>query len=352
MSSSGPGKRLALALGAAAAIVAALAVWGTGGGRLVVYCAHDRVYSEEVLARFTEETGIAVSARFDTEATKSLGLVEQIAREAAAPRCDVFWNNEVLGTMDLERRGLLEQYRGPGYARIPEAYRDPEGRWTGFAARMRVWIVNTDKIAPARGAVRSAIKGDLSGVAIARPLFGTTLTHYCVLSDLWGLDALRTWHRDWRARGAREVPGNSSVKDLVAAGTCDLGLTDTDDFFLAKDEGRPVAMVPFRTGDAGAAPSGGRQSPDRIILIPNTVAIVKGTRRPDGARRLVDWLLSAETELALARSRARQIPLGEVPRAELPGEVAELAALVDEGCPLGGLSPAREAIIEWLKAER
>ena len=352
MSSPEARRRIALAAAAAAVVAAGIALWGTGSGSLVVYCAHDRVYSEEVLARFTEETGIAVSPRFDTEATKSLGLVEQIAREAAAPRCDVFWNNEVLGTMDLARKGLLEPYRGPGHARIPEQYRDPGGRWTGFAARMRVWIVNTDKLAPTREAVRSRVAGELSRVAIARPLFGTTLTHYCVLSDLWGLDALKAWHRQWRARGVREVPGNSTAKDLVAGGTLDLGLTDTDDYFLAKDAGKPVAMVPFRTGDVGAGPVNGSRPPDRAILIPNTVAIVKGTRRPDDARRLVDWLLSAGSELALARSRARQIPLGKVDAAELPPEVAELAALVGDGYPLGGLTPLREACIEWLKAER
>ncbi len=351
MSNSSLRTRLWLAAALVALVAAGLALWGTERGRLVVYCAHDRVYSERMLERFTEETGVAVSARFDTEATKSLGLVEQIAREAAAPRCDVFWNNEVLGTMDLARRGLLAPL-GDSAGRIPEQYRDPAGLWAGFGARMRVWIVNTDKLPPTREAVRAAVAGDLSRVAIARPLFGTTLTHYCVLADLMGMEALGRWHRDWRDRGVREVPGNSTVKDLVAAGTCDLGLTDTDDFFLAKDEGKPVGMVPFRTGDVGGPGLNGSRDGGRVILIPNTVAIVKGTRRPDEAKRLAVWLLSADAELALARSRARQIPLGSVDPAELPPEVAELAALVGDGYPLGGLVPARDACIEWLKAER
>jgi iron(III) transport system substrate-binding protein len=348
MSSTGVRARIALAAGVAGLVVAGALLWGTGGG-LVVYCAHDRVYSEKMLAMFTEKTGVAVCPRFDTEATKSLGLVEQIARERGAPRCDVFWNNEVLGTMDLARRGLLEPYLGPGHARIPEQYRDPGGLWTGFAARMRVWIVNTDRLEATRQAVRSRVAGDLSRVAIARPLFGTTLTHYCVLADLWGLDALKAWHRDWRARGLREVPGNSTVKDLVAEGDLDLGLTDTDDFFLARDAGKPVAMVPFRTGDIGAGPVNGSHPPDRVILIPNTVAIVKGTRRLHEAKLLVDWLVSAEGELA--RSRARQIPLAD-DDGPLPAGVSELSVLVGEGYPLGGLLPAREACIEWLKAER
>ena len=65
-------------------------------------------------------------------------------------------------------------------------------------------------------------------------------------------------------------------------------------------------MVPFRPGDLGGRDRNGSRDLRRVVLIPNTVAIVKGTRRPDEAKRLVDWLLSEETEIALARSRARQ----------------------------------------------
>ena len=79
----------------------------SGPESLVVYCAHDSLYSKQILEEFERQTGIPVSIRFDTEATKSLGLVNLLIREKAYPRCDVFWNNQVLGTLDLrseERR--------------------------------------------------------------------------------------------------------------------------------------------------------------------------------------------------------------------------------------------------------
>src|SRR5262245_38892031 len=69
--------------------------------KLVVYCAHDAVFAEAILDDFTRQTGIPVAVKYDTEATKSLGLVEQIIQDGAKPRCDVFWNNEMLGTLDL-----------------------------------------------------------------------------------------------------------------------------------------------------------------------------------------------------------------------------------------------------------
>src|SRR5262245_51615046 len=94
--------------------------WPRDNG-LVVYCAHDAVFAESILRHFERQTGQRIAVRYDTEATKSLGLVELIQRERTHPHCDVFWNNEVLGTLELANAGLLEPYRGSGYARIPAA---------------------------------------------------------------------------------------------------------------------------------------------------------------------------------------------------------------------------------------
>src|SRR6185369_17457908 len=69
--------------------------------KLVVYCAHDAEFAEAILKKFEFQTGIPVIVKYDTEATKSLGLTEQIIQDGAHPRCDVFWNNELLGTLDL-----------------------------------------------------------------------------------------------------------------------------------------------------------------------------------------------------------------------------------------------------------
>ncbi len=314
-----------------------VAVWQAATrGKLTVYCAHDSVFAEEILRDFQKKTGIPVVIKYDTEATKSLGLVEQIIREADHPRGDVFWNNEVLGTIDLADRGLLEPYKGEGWKRIPEAFRDPEGRWAGFAARLRVVIRNTNA---APKPVNLPEFGDLSGWAMAKPLYGTTLTHYSALWARWGSDRVKHWHTGARARGLREVNGNGPVKDIVAAGTCLGGWTDTDDYFAAKDAGAPVAAEPYRM-DNGAT-----------ICIPNTVAIRKGTTRLEHAKKLADFLLSERAELALARSKSRQIPLGPVDQAQLPEEVRALMPAAAQSVPFGDLLGARNNCLEWLKRE-
>ena len=133
-----------------------------------------------------------MNIRYDTEATKSLGLTELLIREKDNPRCDVFWNNQLLGTAALKQHGILEPYKGPGYERIPDELKDPDGAYVGFAGRLRVYIINSDKMSAVEGAVRDVLAGDdLSRVAIAMPLYGTTLTHYTVLRDVLGDDGLR-----------------------------------------------------------------------------------------------------------------------------------------------------------------
>jgi len=314
-------------------------LWSPAHSPLVVYCAHDSIFADQILHDFEQQTGIPIAVRYDTEATKSLGLVELLLQEKQHPRCDVFWNNELLGTLELADQGLLLAYQGPGYARIPAAFKDPQGRWAGFAARLRLWIINTNKMSATEEAIHQKLNGDLERLAIAKPLYGTTRTQYTALWKLWGPDKLILWHRDWRARHVREVNGNATVKNLVASGVCDIGLTDTDDFFEAKDEEKPVAMFPVRL-ENGAT-----------LCIPNTVAIIRGTHRLQEAEKLADYLLSAECEMALARGKSRQVPLGPVDAERLPPDVKELKRWADDGYPLTELGTANVACLAWLKSE-
>jgi iron(III) transport system substrate-binding protein len=176
-------------LAALAALVALLfggyhLLWAPHRQSLVVYCAHDSIYADAILRDFERQTGIAVAVRYDTEATKSLGLVELLLQEKARPRCDVFWNNELLGTLELADEGMLLPYQGAGYQRIPSAFKDKDGRWAGFAARLRVWIVNTNRLTPTEAAIQRASSGDLDRMVTAKPLYGTTRTQYTVLWKL------------------------------------------------------------------------------------------------------------------------------------------------------------------------
>ena len=306
--------------------------------RLTIYCAHDALYAQKLLGQFQQQTGIELDVKFDTEATKSLGLVEMILQEKNNPRCDVFWNNEVLGTMRLQREGLLEPYISPRHSEIPGQFKEPTGLWTGFGARLRVYVVDPSRLQPDLAAIGRRLQDpDLSEVAIAKPLYGTTRTHYTALWQLWGAEKLKAWHASLHRRKIREESGNARTRDLVAAGVCDLGFTDTDDVYAALQRGDVVAMIPARL------PS------DQVICIPNTVCLIRGSDRPEQARKLIDFILSQETEEALALSGAYQIPLGPVDESKLHQKVRDLLPLREEAYDLTSLGRASEECLAWLK---
>jgi iron(III) transport system substrate-binding protein len=279
-----------------------------GANDLVVYTALDSQFSEPVFAEFTKATGIRVRPKFDTEATKTVGLVEAIMAEKGRPRCDVFWNNEILNTLRLEKQGLLVVYRSPAAESYPAMFQSPEGTWHGFAARARVLIVNTKLVPKDKqpGSIRDLLAPEWSGKAgIAKPLFGTTATHAACLFAHWGSDEAKDFFKRVKENQIKILSGNKQVAVAVAAGQLHFGLTDTDDAIGELEKGSPVAIVYPDQGPEGLG----------TLFIPNSLAIIAGGPNPDASKRLVDYLLSPEVEARLAAGPSAQIPLNPAVKA-------------------------------------
>src|SRR5207302_2972148 len=108
-----------------------------GQKRVVLYCAQDREFADQILDDFQKQTALPVARRYDNEANKAVGLYEDLLREAKKPRCDVHWNNELVTTIRLQRDGVLEPYDSPAAKPFPVAFRARDHTWTAFAARAR-----------------------------------------------------------------------------------------------------------------------------------------------------------------------------------------------------------------------
>jgi iron(III) transport system substrate-binding protein len=281
---------------------------GLGGGcgpgepaQVVVYTALDREFSEPIFREFTGEAGIIVSPAYDTESTKTVGLTTRIFTEAARPRCDLFWNNEILNTLRLERQGLLRAYKSPAAAGYPSSMRSPAGLWYGFAARARVIVVNTNRLAPERypESIRDLTDPQwYEQCAIAKPLFGTTATHAACLFAVWGNDEAKEFFLGVK-RNARILAGNKQVAQAVASNSIAFGLTDTDDALVEIERGMPIAII---------YPDQGEGQPG-TLFIPNTLALIKDSPHPEAAEALLDFLLSSDVERRLADGPSGQIPL-------------------------------------------
>jgi iron(III) transport system substrate-binding protein len=297
---------------------------------VVVYSAADREYAKPILDSFQRKSaGIEVVPQFDVESTKTVGLANRIAAESEMPRADVFWNNEIMHTIALEKKGLLQSISWDIPSGWPKEMRSSSGNWVGIAARARVLIVNRNMLPSA--ADRPVSVMDLADpkwqdkCAVARPLFGTTATHFTVLIDQLGEKDSRQFFEKV-SKNAVVLSGNKQVAQQVSSGQLAWGLTDTDDALIEIDSGMPVEII-FPDQQPGQLGT---------LRIPNTVAVIKKGPHPVAAAKLANFLVSQDTEGRLAMGSSGQFPI----RPEHP---QESRAQVDK--------QGKRVLVRWMEVD-
>jgi len=272
----------------------------SAGNEVVVYTSEDKIFSEPVLQAFEKKTGIKVRAIYDTEETKSTGLANRLIAEKDNPQADVFWSGEPVRPVLLKIKGLTTPYVSSAAADIPKIYKDTEGHWTGFSARARIILYNSNLVSMDERplSIFDLAKPMWRGqVAIANPLFGTTSVHMAALFIILGDEKARKFMNDLKANGVKIVSSNSEVRRLVARGEVKVGITDTDDANVAIREGSPVKMI---------FPD---QSSIGTLIMPNMVCLIKNSPNQGNGKKLIDYLISAEVEKSLAWAACAQMPL-------------------------------------------
>jgi iron(III) transport system substrate-binding protein len=299
--------------------VIALVLWRVlslpSASTVVVYVSHDQVFSEQILKDFEHATGIKVLAVYDTEETKSAGVMNRLIAEKANPQADVYWANEPIRAEALRQQGVSAPYRSPSAEGIAEQFRDPAGYWTGFSARARMLIMQQglkNKPTSVQAYTDSHFKGK---AVMANPLFGTTTAHMAALFTAWGDDRAKAFLDTVRKNGVQISSSNGESADQVAAGAFQFALVDSDDVHSRRQQGRAVEGVyPDQEADGLGC-----------FIVPNAVLLIKGGPHTEAGKKLIDYLLSRETEKKLAYSDAAQIPLHA--GVETPSDVPRLETL-------------------------
>ena len=323
-----------------------IAVVGLSGCRttqpdsVTVYVSEDRVFSEPILKVFEKETGIQVKAVYDTEESKSTGVMNRLLAEKANPQADVYWANEPVRADVLRQQNISVSFVPEAAKDIPVAFKDPQGFWTGFSARARVFVVNKKaKYQPTGISSYGEPEARGRGV-IANPLFGTTTAQMAALFSLWGDDQGKLFLASLKANHVKLSTGNGESADLVASGEFEFALVDSDDAVAGVRQGKPIDIV---------YPDQGEGQPG-LLLIPNAVALIRGGPNPAGGRMLIEYLMSKETERKLALADCAQIPLhpGVTPPAELK-PINQLKVMKVNYAELGAKLQAIQPVLkEWV----
>ena len=279
---------------------------------VVVYTSVDQVFSEPVLKAFEKETGIKIKAIYDTEETKSTGVLNRLLAERNNTQCDVFWSGDPVRTIVLKNYDIIQPYNSEMAKGIDATFKDADAYWTGFSARARVLIYNKDILSRADvpQSIFDLVKVQYKGnVAIANPLFGTTTFHISAIFDALGDDRAKQFMMDLKTNEVIIATSNGDVKKRVMQGQVACGLTDTDDAYEAMKESDRVDIVFLDQGGIGS------------LIMPNTVNLMKNSPNAENGKKLIDYLLSKDTESRLAISCA-QMPLHK--GVETPQDITSL----------------------------
>jgi iron(III) transport system substrate-binding protein len=233
---------------------------------VVVYTSQDQIYAEPILADFTRQTGIKVLPVFDSESVKTAGLAQRLIAEKSHPRADVFWSNEEMISRHLAEIGVLDT-----------------NAWAKAGFRTRRLIINTNHVslADAPKSLAELTAGKWAGkVAMAYPVYGTTVAHMVALRQSWGDARWREWCKALAANKPFIVDGNSIVVRLVGNGEAWIGLTDSDDFAAGLRNKFPIASVPLA---------------EDLLAISNSIGIVRSAPHPAEAEAFYQFAQAKET---------------------------------------------------------
>ncbi len=281
---------------------------------VVVYVSEDQVFSEPILRDFERDTGIRAKAVYDTEETKSTGAMNRLIAEKDNPQADVYWANEPIRTIVLKQKGISTHYFSPNAEGIPTNFKDPQGYWTGFSARARVFIVGKEEEPPSSIFAYTDERWRNKAV-VANPLFGTTTSWVAALFTIWDEDKARDFMERMKQNGTKISTSNGESTMLVANKEFVFSLVDSDDATNAIRDEKPVMQVYPDQEEEGLG----------CLVLPNATVLIKGGPNPENGKKLIDYLLSPQTERKLAFADCAQIPLHK--GVETPNDVTKLEEL-------------------------
>jgi len=266
---------------------------------VTIYVSEDQVFSEPILKDFEKDTGIKIKAVYDSEESKGTGVMNRLIAEKNNPQADVYWANEPIRAEVLRKKGILAPYKSPNSKDIADAFKQKENYWCGFSARVRLFVVNKNAKEKPNSILDYANPIFKDKSVIANPLFGTTAIHIAALFTSLGEEKTKKFLDNLKTNKVAISTGNGESADFVASVKYLFSLVDSDD---AISRIRAKSPIEFIYPDQGDSQMG-------AFVVPNTVMMIKDSKHPKLAKKLIDYLLSRQSEEKLAFADCAQIPL-------------------------------------------
>lgn len=274
-----------------------------------------------------------VQVRFADTADLAATLVE----EGDASPADVFFAQEPGAIGAVAGEGLLAELPADILDRVPQRFRDADGRWVGVTARVRV-LAYADDIPESElpDSPLDLTDPEYAGRVGWGPVTSTLQQYVTVLRLEQGEDVARDWLEGMVANGAVDYPDNVAIRDAIASGEIDYGLLNhyyVAQAVAAEGEDYPVA-VHFQPDDFGS-----------LILL-TSAGVLESSQRKEEAFDFIRSLLSDEGQ-GFFTSTSKEYPVATGVRPDPSLDVA----LSDIPSPGGDLTDVTEiqATIELMQ---
>ena len=253
---------------------------------VVVYSARIEQLIRPLFDAYTRDSGVGVKFVTDREGP----LLEKLKAEGANTPADLLLTVDAGNLWQAAELGLLQSVRSKTLeSNVPAHLRDPQGRWFGLTVRARTIAYNKDKVKPSDLSTYEAL-GDSKWrnrlcLRSSKSVYNQSLTAMMIAEH--GEKRTEQIISAWVANlAAPAFPNDTKVLEAIAAGQCDVGVTNSYYFgrLLAKSPEQPLALFWPNQGGSG------------VHVNISGAGLTRHAKNPQGAAKLLEWLSGVEAQ--------------------------------------------------------
>ncbi|GGK98458.1 iron ABC transporter substrate-binding protein [Salinibacterium xinjiangense] len=252
-----------------------------GDGELTLYVGRDEALVAPLIEKFTEATGIEVTARYASSSELNALLFEEGDNTPA----EAFLSQDAGALGSLSNAGLLSKLPADLTSIIPAGFTSANGTWLGITGRARVIAYDSETVdaADVPKAIAALTDPKYAGEVAFAPGNASMQSFVTALRVLDGEDAAEAWVKGMSENSPVLTEKNGETLDLVNSGEVSFGLINHYYWFedaaeLGEDAMR--AQLAFLPGDAGG------------MVNVTGAGILKGSKDDPDALAFLEYLVS------------------------------------------------------------